>query len=391
MRPAAPGAFALVLVAALAAAGCSKSPAPAEPVRAVKLVTVGESAYVSGHEYAAEVRARVESRLAFRVAGKIVRRAVEPGQHVAAGALLAQLDARDYQLAADAARAQLQAATTQRDLAAADLKRYEALRAQDFISGAEIERRGAQLKAAQATLDQAQAQLASQGNQARYTHLVADVGGVVTGVDAEVGQVVAAGAPVVRIAQDGARDAVFAVPEDRIANVRAGQTVDVRRWAEDARWSGTVREVAASADPVTRTYTVKVALAGQAPPLGATVQVFPRDDGGLQGAPVIKLPTSALRQEGAGSAVWVYEPASGSVRSQAVEVLTADGNAAVIGSGLTPGMQVVATGVHVLAAGQKVTVFKPNQAHVRADKAQAAMNSVAPSSATVPAASAASR
>ena len=87
-----------LLVALLAA--CGKAPPPEEPVRAVKLVTVGETAYEAGHEYAAEVRARVPSRLGFRVAGNIVRRAVEPGQRVQAGQLLAQLDARDYQLAA---------------------------------------------------------------------------------------------------------------------------------------------------------------------------------------------------------------------------------------------------------------------------------------------------
>lgn len=363
-----------MLVALLAA--CGKAPPPEEPVRAVKLVTVGETAYEAGHEYAAEVRARVESRLGFRVAGKIVRRAVEPGQRVQAGQLLAQLDARDYQLAADAARAQVASATTQRDLAAADLKRFQSLRDQGFISGAEMERRSAQLKAAQATLDQARAQLASQGNQAGYTQLLADAGGVVTGVDAEVGQVVAAGTPVVRLAQDGPRDVVFAVPEDRVAAVRVGQPVTVRAWASDGQWHGSVREVAAAADPVTRTYAVKVALAGEAPPLGATVTVVPQQSG-AQGAAVIKLPTSALRREGAGTAVWVFDEASSSVRSQPVQVAGADGNEAVIEDGLTPGMRVVASGVHVLAPGQKVSVYQSKTATAPAKPAQAATNNVA--------------
>ena len=363
-----------LLVALLAA--CGKAPPPEEPVRAVKLVTVGETAYEAGHEYAAEVRARVEARLGFRVAGKIVRRAVEPGQRVQAGQLLAQLDARDYQLAAEAARAQVASATTQRDLAAADLKRFQSLRDQGFISGAEMERRSAQLKAAQATLDQARAQQSSQGNQAAYTQLLADAGGVVTGVDAEVGQVVAAGTPVVRLAQDGPRDVVFAVPEDRVAAVRVGQPVTVRAWASDGQWHGSVREVAAAADPVTRTYAVKVALAGEAPPLGATVTVVPQQSG-AQGAAVIKLPTSALRREGAGTAVWVFDEASSSVRSQPVQVAGADGNEAVIADGLTPGMRVVASGVHVLAPGQKVSVYQSKTATAPAKTAQAATNNVA--------------
>jgi len=166
-RGAAQAAVAFAVAALLAA--CGKAPPPEEPLRAVKVVTVAQGTYASGYEYAGEVRARVESRLGFRVGGKITQRAVEPGQRVARGQLLAQLDARDYQLAADAARAQVSSATTQRDLAAADLKRYQGLREQGFISAAEIERRTAQLKAAQATLDQARAQLSSQGNQAGYT------------------------------------------------------------------------------------------------------------------------------------------------------------------------------------------------------------------------------
>lgn len=356
------GGLALALLAA-----CSKAPPPAEPLRAVKLLTVGASPLEAGHEYAGEVRARVESRLGFRVAGKITRRAVEAGQRVTAGQLLAQLDAQDYRLAADAARAQVRAAATQRDLAAADLRRFEALRAQNFISGAELERREASFKAAQAALEQAQAQLAAQGHQAAYTQLLADAPGVVTAVEAEVGQVVAAGAPVVRIAQDGPRDVVFAVPEDRVAAMRLGTPLTARAWQGGARLEGAVREVAASADPVTRTYAVKLALAGgEAPPLGATVYVMP-PAAGAAAVQAIKLPTSALRQEGQGSAVWVFEPASMTVRSQPVQIATVDGNEAVIAAGLQPGQQVVVAGVHVLSPGQKVTVYQPKAALAQAE------------------------
>ena len=346
-------------------------------MRSVKLLTVGVGSLQSGLEYSGEVRARVESRLGFRVAGKIVQRQAELGQHVKAGQVLAQLDPRDYQLAADAARAQLAAATTQRDLAAADFKRYQALKDQNFISGAELERRDASLKAAQATLDQARAQLSSQGNQAAYTTLVADVSGVVTGVDAEPGQVVAAGTPVVRIAQDGPRDVVFAVPEDKVALMAPRSDVAVRGWAGGATLAGKVREVAASADAATRTYQVKVAIEGaDVPPLGSTVYVKPQVLSHA-GTPAIKLPTSALRQEGQQTAVWLYDAATSTVKSQVVQIATADGNEAVVAGGLTPGMQVVATGVHVLSPGQKVLVYQPKGALAHASQAQAATNSVA--------------
>lgn len=348
------------LVVAFALAGCSKPAPTEEPIRAVKVVTVGADSIHSGSEYAGEVRARVESRLGFRVGGKIIRRQAEPGQRVMAGDVLAQLDPKDYQLSADAARAGLAAATTNRDLAAADLKRYRDLRDQNFISGAELERREATLKAAQAQLEQAQAQSSGQGNQAAYTRLVADVSGIVTAVDAEVGQVVAAGTPVVRIAQDGPRDVVFSVPEHKVALVRTGSEAEVRGWATGASARGVVREVAASADPVTRTFPIKVALdAKNALPLGATVSVVPQalDRSGTQ---VIKLPTSAFRQDGKSSAVWVLDSASMTLKAQPVVIATADGNDVVVASGLQPGMQVVIAGVHVLSPGQKVTIYKEN-------------------------------
>ena len=339
-------------------AACGQKAAPPEPVRAVKVITVGTSPMESGYEFSGEVRARVESRLGFRVAGKITHRSAEPGQQVQAGAVLAQLDAQDYRLAADAARAQVAAATTNRDLAQADYKRFLSLREQNFISGAELERRESALKAAQAQLEQAQAQLAAQGNQARYTSLVADASGVITAVEAEPGQVVAAGTPVVRIAVNGPRDVVFAVPEDKVAALRPGTGVQVRPWASGTQLTGRIREVAASADPATRTYAVKVALEGAPqPPLGATVTVVPQALSHA-GTPVIKVPTSALRQEGKGSAVWVLDKSSMTVKSQPVHVATADGNEAVIAGGLQPGMQVVSAGVHVLAPGQKVTVWQ---------------------------------
>jgi RND family efflux transporter MFP subunit len=379
---------ALTLVAATVLLSACSRPAPSEePIRAVKILTVGLEGMRAGGEFAGEVRARVESRLSFRVGGKIVRRQVELGQRVRVGEVLAQLDPQDYQLAAQAAKAQVTAALTNRNLAAADFKRYKELRDQNFISGAELERRDATLKAAQAQLDQANAQGTAQGNQAAYTTLVADIAGVVTAVEAESGQVVAAGTPVVRIAQDGPRDVVFSVPEDKVAQISIGSGVDVRAWGVPTLLRGVVREVAASADPVTRTFGVKVALpVKDAPALGATVSLSPQalNRSGVQ---VIKLPTSALRQDGQSSAVWVLDSASMTVKLQPIQVLTADGNEVVVSAGLQPGMQVVAAGVHVLSPGQKVTIYKEKTATVPVNTAQTAIQSIAPatSAATAPA------
>jgi membrane fusion protein, multidrug efflux system len=131
-----------------------------------------------------------------------------------------------------------------------------------------------------------------------------------------------------------------------------------------------VREVAAAADPVTRTYPVKVSVEGpQQPSLGSTVTVVPQslNHVGLQ---VIKVPTSALRQDGQGSAVWVLDRQTMTVKSQPVQVATADGNDAVIASGLQPGMQIVTAGVHVLSNGQKVSVWQEKTSAAPAIAAQ---------------------
>jgi RND family efflux transporter MFP subunit len=296
-------------------------------------------------------------------------RAVELGQRVKAGQLLAQLDPTDYTLGA---------AASSRDLAAADFKRFKELRAQNFISAAELERRESLLIAAQAQWAQAQAQSTVQNNQAAYTRLYADAAGVVTAVEAEPGQVVSAGAPIVRIAQDGPRDAVFAVPEDVVGALKIGAAAQVQLWPAAAVMRGVVREVAASADPVTRTFSVKVALSAPgAPALGATVSVLLEPPASLQ-TPLIKLPTPAFLQDGQSTSVWVLDPVTMTVKLQPVQLVAADGNAWVVASGLAPGMQVVVAGVHVLSPGQKVTIYKEKVPVSPAQQLMPAINTVAP-------------
>lgn len=370
-----PGRLALTIAAGVFLLACSKPAVQEEPVRAVKVQTVGMQTTQSTLEYAAEVKPRVESRLSFRVGGKLINRPVEVGQRVKVGQVLAQLDPQDLQLASASARALVAAAQTNRDLAAADFKRFQSLKEQNFISAAELERRDAVLKAAQAQLDQTQAQFRAQGNQAAYAVLRADVSGVVTAVLAEPGQVVAAGSPVLQVAQDGARDVVFAVPEDKVAAIQLGSEVVVRLWSSTVTYKGLVREVAASADPISRTFSVKVALRGKDDlPLGSTVSVLPAS---LQhgGTPVIKLPTSALFQQGQASVVWLLDEPSMTVKPQVVQIASADGNDVVVSGGLQPGMQVVVAGVHVLAPGQKVTIYKQNRP-VLAAPAAAALTAV---------------
>jgi multidrug efflux system membrane fusion protein len=351
--------LALALAATVVLAACSRPEPLPDPVRAVRTMTVQPASANATWEYAGEIRSRTESRLGFRVGGKIVSRRADLGDAVKAGQVLAQLDAQDLKLGQDAARAAMSAAQVNFDQARADYGRFKDLRDQGFISSAELERRETALKAAKAQLEQALAQSSVQGNQAGYAVLVADAGGVITGVDAEPGMVVTAGASVVRLAHDGPRDVVFAVPEDKVETIRQLAALPgrfkVRLWGDTAApLPASVREIAGSADPVTRTFLVKADIGKAAVRLGQTATVLvelPPASG------VAKLPLSALKEEQGRTVVWVVDRSSMTVQQQAVTLAGADGNEAVVTGGLAPGQVVVTAGVHVLNPGQKVKFY----------------------------------
>ncbi len=363
--------FCIVLFAVFLSA-CSKVETPPEPIRAVRTITVAPQSSEGALEYSGEVRARSESGLGFRVGGKVVRREVSLGDQVKAGQVLARLDPQDLRLGQDAARAAVAAAQANLDQTAADYKRFAALRQQNFISSAELERRSTALKAAQAQVAQAQAQSGVQSNQASYAVLVAPSSGVITAVNAEPGMVVSAGAPVLSLAPDGARDVVFAVPEDKAdlvralsgklgsggaapANASALGTFQVKLWGQNDWLNAQWREMAAAADPATRTFLVKVDLdKSAAVKLGQTATVrlnVPTTQA------QIRVPLSALREENGQTTVWRVDPQKMTLQSQRVEVLGSHRQEAVISSGLTAGQVVVTAGVHVLNAGQKVRFY----------------------------------
>lgn len=348
-----------LVIPVVVASACSGQAPTTEPVRAVRTLTVQATSEGATIDYAAEIRARSESRLGFRVGGKMVSRPVDVGATVKPGQVLASLDPQDLRLGQDAARSALEAARVNADQASADFKRFKELRDQGFISAAELERRESAHKAAQAHFEQAQAQAGVQSNQARYSALVADVAGVVTAVEAEPGAVLTSGATVLRFAHDGPRDAVFSVPEQHVMVMRAllgrSDALQVRLWGEAAPpVPATVREVAAAADPATRTFTVKADLGRAAVRLGQTATVslaVPPSIGAF------KLPLTAVFEHQGKTAVWVLDKASMTVRTQPIQVAGAEGNAVLVASGLAAGQTVVSAGAHTLTPGQKVTLY----------------------------------
>lgn len=344
------GAFVVAVTLGLYA--CGHAPEEASKPRPVKLVGVGTAAVAPTFELAGEVRARVESRLGFRVAGKIVSRRVEAGQRVKRGEELARIDPRDYQLARSAADSQLTARRAELEWAQYEHKRYTELRRQGFVSEMDLERKRVALAAAEAALGQAQSGVSLEGNRLGDTVLRADADGIVTAINADVGEVVEAGRPVIHLAQDGAREIVVEFPEDRrgLARTASAQAV---LWAQPGKqYPATLRELSAAADPVTRTFRARYSVQAPAEALAlgqsAALQLrMPAQQGGM------RLPTTALTEAQGRTVVWVYDAASETMKRTPVMVAGIDGNDVIV-AGLPDGAQVAVAGVHTLGEGIKV-------------------------------------
>ena len=354
-----PGGTVLVFLAiVISLAGCRPveetvpAPAPIRPVRVVaaELLPGGENVTLTG-----TVQAQDEVSLAFRVGGQLLERSVNVGDRVRAGQVVARLDAADARHALDAARAKLASAMARLTEARNTVARYEPLLPRGFVSRVQFDRAVEGREAAQAQVNAAQAQVATAENTLSYTNLVADGPGTVTARGAEPGEVVAAGRMVVQLARQGGRDAVFDVPAtvkdraDAAAPVEVVLSTDPR-----VRAIGRVREVSPQADPLTRTFRVRVGL--ERPPaamrLGSTVTGSIH----LGGTAGIQLPAAALTTAQGQPAVWVLGPDQ-RVQLRNIEVLRYELDRVLVSQGLDAGELVVTAGVQTLRPGQQVRLL----------------------------------
>lgn len=352
---------ACTIVAMLAVGGmvaCSEPAPPPSPVRPVQLTAVVPGGVADVAVYAGEVRPRYETELGFRIGGKLVARMVDVGARVKAGQVLARLDPADVGLAADAQRAALASTETEYGYAKAELARYQNLFNQKFISASALDQKTNAFKSAEAKYQQQKAQVAVTTNQAGYASLSADHDGIITAVNAEVGQVVAAGQPVVKIARVEERDVVIAVPENRFNELRRAKDVVVVVAADPKKLHpARVREVSPTVDAATRTFTTRVALLDVDPGVqwGMTANVVLRMNDESTDA---LLPLTALYHAPDGKpAVWVYDPATHKVALRAVTVAQYREDGMLVSAGLAANEQVVSAGVNKLVPGQEVRPY----------------------------------
>jgi RND family efflux transporter MFP subunit len=344
-----------VFTLALLLSACSEKPPVVEDIRPVRALQIAAAGAENVVELAGEIQPRYESRLGFRVSGKVIARQVEIGTVVKRGQVLMQIDPRDLQLSQAQAHASVNAAASNLSLAKAEYERYRELRQKNFVSQAVLDAKDAAYKSAIANHEQSNAALNIATNQNSYANLIADADGVVTALQAEAGQVVAAGTPVVQLARTGEKEARISIPEDQVELVRQVKEMKVHIWANQSLvLRGQLRELSPVADPATRTYTAKISIPN-APPevrlgMTATVSFITRADKNL-----IRLPLTALLNDKNQTAIWVIE--NGVVRSVPVQVGGVMGNEVVIASGVNAGQMVVTAGVNTLRPGQKVKVL----------------------------------
>ena len=340
---------ALILLSA-----CSKPPLPPEPLRPVLTALVGERAEEGAATYSGEVRSRYETPLGFRIGGKIAARMVDVGATVKAGDVLARLDPADSALSASAANAQL-------DLANADMRRYRELRAKNFVSQAALDAKETSFKSAKAQADLAR-------NQSDYTVLRADHSGVVEAVAAEVGQVVAAGQTVVRVARTDALEVAVAIPESRLPERL--RDAEITLWADErASYRGVLRELSPVADAATRTYAARVTRLkpDSRVQLGMTAKVRFIDGQASAQAAWLAVPLTAIFQQDGRPALWVVGDDQ-TLALRPVAVAAYGEQRAVIASGVSAGERIVVAGVHKLVAGEKIRPLEQKAASAAATK-----------------------
>ena len=343
----------LALAALVLLAGCDANTAPAPKTeRPVGVQRVTFENQDSAREFVGVVKARYENDLGFRVAGKIVTRVVNVGDRVHVGDVVARLDPQDLKLQVESADAELVAATSNLAQAAADLERYTTLRGRGYASVADFERKKAANDEAEGRLERARRSLDLARNQHGYADLRADAEGLITATLAEPGQVVAVGQAVARLAHQGEKEAVVALPETWLAEARRSGAV-VRLWSDrDRAFDAKLRELSPQADEATRTYAARftIAQADDTVAFGmtATVTLTPATE--TKGA---RVPLSAILNRGAGPSVYVVG-ATGALEARPVTVASFGQDAAIVTSGLDEGDKVVTLGVQKLEAGLKV-------------------------------------
>jgi RND family efflux transporter MFP subunit len=328
--------------------------APPRPVRTAIAAKseLGQSVVLTG-----QILAEKEIGLAFRIGGRIIERKAGVGDRIEPDQVLAKLDPRNELNALRSARAALSAAEGRLTQDANNFERQQTLLNRGFTTKVLFDQAQQTLRTAQAQVDDAKAQLEIAEDRVGYTELKAHVGGTITARGAESGEVVQAGQMVFQVARDSGWDAVFDVPAQVMRGVPEDAQISLSL-ADDPSVTakGRVRQVDPQADPITRTFKVRVSVNNPPPEMRLGATVTGRMD--MDSSQGFAVPASALTAADGSPALWIVDPANMTVKLHKVEVLRFDPGTVVISRGLEGGEIIVTAGVQALHPGQKVRLAR---------------------------------
>jgi RND family efflux transporter MFP subunit len=294
--------------------------------------------------------------LAFRISGRLLENNSKQGDRVGAGDVVARLESQNELNTLRAAQAALAAAEGQLTQARNHFERQDTLLKQGWTTRVNHDQAIQALQTAQSQVDATEAQLKAAHDLVSFTDLKADASGVVTVRGPLAGEVVQAGQMIIRLARKDGRDAVFDVPAQVLRSAPTDPKVTVTLTDDPAVVAqGRVREVAPQANPVTRTFEVKVGLTDPPPAMRLGATVTGRME--TEAVPIMEIPASALTEFNRQPAVWIVDPSSRTVSLRNVDVLRFDQATVAVDQGLDIGEIVVTAGVQALHPGQKVRLL----------------------------------
>lgn len=376
------------------------------PVETIAVEQV--DSYETARAYTGVIRARRDTVLSFERLGTLEKINVDEGQRVKQGEVLAELDTRRLQVGRqrlesrrneaaamlaelvagprretiDAAVANVENLEAQLELEKANLIRRKSLLAQAIIPQEEfdaskfgVQAAAARLQASQRQLDELnagtrkekidaqkavletlEAELSDVSIELEDSALLSPFAGTVSERMVDEGTVVAAGAPIVRLVEDGELEAWIGLPVNVAAGYAIGQTVELE--VDGVTHAATVKSRLPELDRESRTRTVVFAFDTHVSDTLVPEQVVRLRVKSKIEATGFWLPTDALAAGPRG--LWnCYSVADGRVQRRLVEVLYTEGDRVLVRGTLADGEQIIAAGTHRVVVGQQVRMLDP--------------------------------
>ncbi len=340
----------VMMVLAMVLAGCKSERAPVETPPPVVRVALIQAGALAQPNLTGTVVSATQSVVGFQVGGRIAARLVERGASVQAGEVLAKLDPADLQAKVAASSAQARQAEAQARFAQQNFERIQSMVAQKLTSPQDFDQAKSNVNAASAAQTAARAQLDQARLALGYAELKAPFAGVVVSVDADRGAVVGAGQPVVTLAGARDRQALVAVPEQRLAGLP--HLAKAQIFGQTHSLDATFATVEGAVDAASRTWTVRFDLPQNpvtASGLGQTVTLSFADQTVSKTVPI-----GAILGQGDRSGLFVVR--DGKAVFTPIHVLSLGHEQAVISTDLPTGTMVVALGVNRLHDGERVRI-----------------------------------